>query len=73
MLIAIEKTERDVLKYLLGEDFINVWSQPHLELVLETFNNEKLHNNIDLVLSSEVARAIFSGMPEQEKIEFVRY
>lgn len=73
LLIAIEKTERDVLKYLLGEDFINVWSQSHLELVLETFHVEKLHDDIDLVLNSEVARNIFLAMPEHEKVEFVKY
>lgn len=26
LLIAIQNTEREVLKYLLGEEFINVWS-----------------------------------------------
>lgn len=52
LLIAIEKTETKVLQYLLGQDFINVWGQSHLEMVLETFNAEGLHNNVELVLSS---------------------
>jgi hypothetical protein len=30
LLIAIEKTELEVLTYLLGKDFINIWEYSHL-------------------------------------------
>jgi hypothetical protein len=40
LLIAIEKTELEVLKYLLGADFINVWGYQHLQLVLEVIHRE---------------------------------
>lgn len=40
LLIAIEKTELEVLKYLLGADFINIWGYQHLQLVLDVIHRE---------------------------------
>lgn len=43
LLIAIEKTEIDVLEYLLGAEFINVWSFAHLKMVLDVIYREEMY------------------------------
>jgi hypothetical protein len=42
LLIAIDRVEKEVLKYLLAEDFIEIWGFVHLQLVLDVIYRENL-------------------------------
>jgi len=49
LLLAIEKDQLELLQYLLGEDFIDIWGQPHLDLVtqnLKAFNRSEALQNV---------------------------
>jgi hypothetical protein len=72
LLIAIERGERLVLRYLLGEDFIEIWGYSHLRMILDVIYRERLYDYVGDIMTSLVAKNIFISLPEGMKYDFVR-
>ena len=72
LLLALEKEQFDVLRYLLGEDFNNVWGLEHLNMVLDVIFREKYFHLLNDVLGSVSAKNIFLALPERRKVDFIK-
>lgn len=71
MIVALEKQNYDVYRYLWSEEFINVWEPSHYLMVLDILHRNDLSNLLDHHLNSPVGTNQFLVLTQAEKMALV--
>lgn len=71
LIVALEKQNFDVYRYLWSEEFINVWGPKHYQMILDILHRNDLYNLVAHHLNSPVGTNQFLILPQTEKMALV--
>ena len=72
LIVALQQGKYDLVRYLLGASFINVWTQDHLRLIGQLIREQGLLHLVDSFLTSPVVINLFNSLSHQERFSFVQ-
>lgn len=64
----------EVLNFLLGQDFVNVWGYSHIQMLIQVVRRERFvgQDVLGAIINSAVAKNVFLGLSVQQRYAFIK-
>lgn len=72
LLLALEKRNFELFKFLWGDEFINVWGPKHFKMLIDATHQYNRNNFLKDILNQSCGQNLFLTLNEKSRLELVK-